>query len=244
MGMKKGSKHLLAMFMVGCMVLFSIPMGVFAKEVNEDQSISSYGADVSYTIQNETDLNNAVAAIKASGETTATIVLGQSVTTATPFNGVEGVHITLKSTEGQTYKLNMGTNLIGDMTFDNVDCYTYNSTVYANGHLFETTDNYNSNILSLYGGSFKSDVDGDTNLVIKGGHISFVYGGGLDGNVSGSTNITINSTNNLLGTVFGGGLAKDTKTGLVMGNTNITRNVFLNNKIFEITDFTFRFIYV
>ena len=175
-----------------------------------------------YSVSDTEEFNAAVQNITNAAETKATIIFTSDKINVNNFAGIADKHVTLKSTEGKTFEItNMGTSLIGDMTFDNIKCYNANSKLYANGHRFETTAGfqpvYGINLGTLYGGGNGIDVTGDTRLVLRGGKFGMVYGGGRNGNVSGSVYLTMEGnaadSNCSFGSVFGGGIATETNYG-------------------------------
>lgn len=158
-----------------------------------------------------------------------TIVFTNNQIDVKQFAGITSKTVTLKSHDGYHFQiLNMGTNLIGNIIFDNVMCYDNYSRIYANGYHFETTENFTASpdyqgqpmiINYLFGGSQNVDSESDTHIVIKGGKFANVYGGGDNANVL-NTHVTING-NVFIRNLFGGGLATHTAKGMVLGDTNI-----------------------
>lgn len=90
------------------------------------------------------------------------------------FSGIKGKHVTLTSAEDSTYSIRLDSELTGDITLDNVEA-SGASTIYACGHTFETTENFEDSISGLYGGGPEGEnVNGDTNLILRGGTFTYV----------------------------------------------------------------------
>ncbi|MEG0277429.1 MAG: hypothetical protein RR630_10410, partial [Coprobacillus sp.] len=187
-----------------------------------------------YMVSDDVTFNDAVTNIIANSDVNAVIVFTKANIDVKGFSGVVGKHVTLKSTDENKFVVNnMGTNIIGDITFDNISCYNTYSVVFANGHSIITTERYKDIVGNLYGGGSKgSNVSHDTNIVLQGGNFTNLYGGGLDSNVGGSTNITIDGSKINVGNMFGGGCAKETNTGKVNGNVNINFKQGTNGNLF------------
>ncbi len=137
------------------------------------------------------------------------------------FAGIPGKSVTVTSSGKTSFTLPLATDLVGDVTLDNVNFSA--ESLFANGHRFETTERAIGTIQSLYGGGSKSnDVNGDTTIILRGGTISkYLFGGGLDSNVSGNTHIVLDGANVEVDQLFGGGRAHDTDQGRVGGNVTI-----------------------
>ncbi|MDR0980419.1 MAG: hypothetical protein LBL85_01300, partial [Methanocalculaceae archaeon] len=185
--------------------------------------VSPVIGDTEYAVGDTEAFQTAWDAMNISGETEITIIFTADSINVKKFSGVAGKHITLQSTAGQQFTIsNIGVNLIGNLTFDNVRCYNSDSNIYANSHLFETTENFTGGIGYLYGGGNEGmDVNGDTHLVLRGGNFDNMYGGGRDSNVSGSTHILVDNVAVRTGNLFGGGYAHQTPHGIVGGDTHI-----------------------
>ncbi|MEG1578273.1 MAG: hypothetical protein RR336_05875, partial [Oscillospiraceae bacterium] len=179
----------------------------------------AFAAQTVYNVATAAEFAAAVAAIKADTEsgTEFTIVLTADNIDVAQFAGIEGKHITLKSSEGQQYTIvNMGTSLTGDLTLDNVTAYTNTSTIYANGHLFETTGKFGDTVAKIYGGG-TGEVTGGTNLILRGGVFTYVYGGGNDAAVIGDTHILVDGAHAMR--LVGGGYGAAENKGTVDGST-------------------------
>lgn len=137
------------------------------------------------------------------------------------FAGIPGKSVTVTSNGNTSFTLPLATDLVGDVTLDNVRFSTY--SLFANGHRFETTERAIGTIQSLYGGGSKgNDVNGDTTIILRGGTISaYLFGGGLDSNVSGNTHIVLDGANVEVNQLFGGGRAHNTDQGRVGGDVTI-----------------------
>ena len=187
-----------------------------------------------YEVGDDAGFAAAKAAIETSDAAEAIIEFTADNVNVGGFAGVAGKRVTLRSAEGQKFTLaGMGTDLVGDLTLDNVRCWGVNTKVFANGHRFETTEGFSALPNATYGdivgtlcggGSRGNDVAGDTNLVLRGGKFGSVYGGGLDSNVGGDVWVLIdypdpdagNSTN-----LHGGGCATNTEAGQVSGDVHV-----------------------
>lgn len=147
------------------------------------------------------------------------------------FVGVSGKRITVASDETapeEGYRIELGQEMEGDVILDKVFITTSESRpIYANGHLFMTTENlpvgrtagysYYGRISKLFGGGSKGNNVESTNLVLNGGQIENVYGGGHDSNVTGDVHITLDGNANAAN-FYGGGLAEETSKGKVLGD--------------------------
>ena len=147
------------------------------------------------------------------------------------FAGVSGKRITVTSDDTapkEGYRIELGQEMEGDVILDKVFITTSeNRPIYANGHLFMTTENlpvgrtagysYYGRIYFLFGGGSKGNDVKSTNLVLNGGQIENVYGGGHDSNVTGDVHITLDGNANA-GNFYGGGFAEETGNGKVLGN--------------------------
>ena len=142
--------------------------------------------------------------IAASESGEAIIVLKADVNAPAESNvasfGVNGKHITVCSTEGNLFKLNMASRgiLTGDCTFDNV--YVIGRRLFCNGYRTIFTENgkiYLSE--TLYGGGYKRTVDSTYVVIAASGSINSssssglhdVIGGSYQGSVEGDTYLEI-----------------------------------------------------
>jgi len=79
-------------------------------------------------------------------------------------------------------------------------------------------------VKELWGGNFSGEVEGDTNVTVKGGTVTgAVYGGGNQSEVTGTANVTFEGSANAR-YIYGGGYAGAVK------NTHIELNGSLDNK--------------
>lgn len=203
-----------------------------------------------YHVGSAEDLESAVEKIEESDATAATLVLTADISDAS-FAGVEDKEITVTSEENcakeKGYTFPITKELVGDVILDHVYVKTNESFagIFANGHKFETTEQFQGEISHLYGGGpSRSDITGNTQIILKGGKVTWLYGGGLDSNVNGDVQITIDGANADVDNLFGGGRAQDTDQGRVNGNVTIdfrkgkTRSAFGGgeNRYTEITN--------
>ena len=156
-----------------------------------------------------------------------TAVLTESITYSNAPQSYRG-KLTIKGQSG-TEKLNVAAavGLTGDLTIDNLVISNPNSyEIFACGHELVVTDRVTStDSLTVYGGSFEKNVNGDTCLKLYGGSYKNVYGGSKRGTVSGNTNVIFGANATALRPnsdssyqcVYGGG-----NGGAVNGKTNIT----------------------
>ena len=188
-----------------------------------------------YHVGTAEELATAREQIAASGANEATIMLAADVTNV-DFAGVPGVKVTVSSAGDEVCKIDLATKLEGDLVLDNVTLQSTRGTTYACGHLFETTDEFEGALGTLYGGGPEGeDVSGGTDLILRGGAFGEVYGGGKDSNVGGSVYILIDDPDfraggtwdemikvtNTVNSLYGGGYAKDTRKGCVAGDVTI-----------------------
>ena len=144
--------------------------------------------------------------IAASTEDEATIVLKADVTLSNDATsgyisfGANGKHITVKSDEGEMKKLSFPSYgvLTGDCTFDNV--YVIGSRLFCNGYrTIFTKDGKIYLSETLYGGGYKTTVDGTYVVIAASGSINpssssglhDVIGGSYQGSVEGDTYLEI-----------------------------------------------------
>ena len=73
-----------------------------------------------YEVSSGDELTTALEQIENSQDTEATIVLTADIGTNVKFVGAANKSITVKSTDGQKYALTLGSELVGDITLDNV----------------------------------------------------------------------------------------------------------------------------
>lgn len=102
-----------------------------------------------------------------------------------------------------------------------------------NGHTFETTTDFTGTINSVYGGGPKDhDIEGNPNIMIHGGTISYLHGGGCDSAVNGDVSILIDGPDVRVMSLYGGGYAKETTSGTVSGDVTIELRHGSNSSFF------------
>ena len=238
-------KRILSGLLVAAMLLTSLPTAAFAADdtnaeapdTGETQTIlpqsegdaeQSTVTAPSYEVSTTAELSNALTQIATRAEDEATIVLKADVA-APDFGGIAGKKITITSSDGNCYSISMANTLTGDVTLDAVKFG--GGLIYANGHTFETTGNFQgySGSATLYGGGPEGqNVDGDTHLILRGkASYDWVYGGGYNSNVSGSTYILVDDKNTSTGNLTGGGESRNTDphaapVGTVGRDTHVT----------------------
>lgn len=194
---------------------------------DEETSIAPF-AETTYEVSDNDELGIALQNIANSADTEATIVPKADVNAPT-FGGIDGKKVAFTSEAGNCYSIQMANTLTGDITLDAVKFG--GSLIYANGHTFETTGNFQgySGSATLYGGGPEGqNVAGDTNLILRGkASYSWVYGGGCNSNVGGSTYILVDDKNTSTGNLTGGGESTNTiptaaPVGTVGGDTHVT----------------------
>ena len=194
---------------------------------DEETSIAPF-AETTYEVSDNDELGIALQNIANSAETEATIVLKANLNAPT-FGGIDGKKVAFTSEAGNCYSIQMANTLTGDITLDAVKFG--GSLIYANGHTFETTGNFQgySGSATLYGGGPEGqNVAGDTNLILRGkASYEWVYGGGRNSNVGGSTYILVDDKNTSTGNLTGGGESTNidptaAPVGTVGGNTHVT----------------------
>ena len=191
-----------------------------------------------YPVATVEEFAAAITEIGASEQTEATIVLGADLTNDNGvdiFEGVEGKKITITSGEGATHALHIPDECVlkGDVSLDRVKLSASDYTgIYACGHTFETTADFEGKINAVYGGGPKGqDITGDTNIVLRGGDVNYLHGGGHDSVVSGDVSILIDGSVHI-GTLYGGGHAEETASGAVSGNVTVNMRQGTNGLFF------------
>ena len=191
-----------------------------------------------YTVATAEAFSNAIAAIELSEQTEAIIVLNADLTdvnSVDAFQGVEGKKLTITSKEGETHTLRIPDHCVlkGDVTLDRVKLSASDYTgIYACGHTFETTADFVGKINAVYGGGPKGqNIEGNTNIVLRGGDVNYLHGGGHDSVVSGDVSILIDGSVHI-GTLYGGGHAEETASGAVSGNVTVNMRHGTNGLFF------------
>ena len=189
-------------------------------------------AGTTYTVSTAEEFNAAVQQIENSSDTEATIALAADISGQNEFHGVKGKKITVTSLGDNTHILAMHhvVTLRGDVVLDRIALsHTVLTDIFACGNTFETTENFEGftgthDYIDLYGGGPDGqDVEGDTNLILRGSaQFTYVTGGGLNSDVGGNTSILIDDARMHIGDLTGGCRAtKPDATAYVMGDTHI-----------------------
>ena len=92
-----------------------------------------------YKVSSADELTRVLEQIGKSQETEATIVLNADIGNDVKFVGVVNKSITVKSTDGQKHALTLGSELVGDITLDNVKVTA--GTLYCSGYRTIFTEN-------------------------------------------------------------------------------------------------------
>ena len=214
-------KRILSGLLVAAMLLASLPTAAFAADdtnaeapdTGETQTIlpqsegdaeQSTVTAPSYEVSTTAELSNALTQIAVSESGEAMIVLKADVNAPAESNvasfGANGKHITVCSTAGNLFKLNMASRgiLTGDCTFDNVNVTGYK--LYCNGYRTIFTKNGEIHLSgTLYGGGYKTTVDSTYVVIAASGYINpssssglhDVIGGSYQGSVEGDTYLEI-----------------------------------------------------
>ena len=185
-------------------------------------------SEKSYIVSNANELQTKLEEIKNNTDTEITIVLNGNIDTSVEFAGVKDKNITLKSSGTNKYTFNLAEQLVGNITLDNVKLSKVKTNVYATGNTFETTTNFEGTITNIYGGGNGStEVNGDTNLILRGGNFRSIYGGGYNSTVTGDTNVIFDGASIAISNwgnnqrIIGGGYGDGANKGVVNGNTNV-----------------------
>ena len=208
-------KRILSGLLVAAMLLTSLPTAAFAADdtnaeapdtgetqtilpQSEEDAEQSTVTAPSYEVSTTAELSNALTQIAVSESGEAMIVLKADVNAPAESNvasfGANGKHITVCSTAGNLFKLNMASRgiLTGDCTFDNVD--VTGSRLFCNGYQTIFTENGQIHLSeTLYGGGYKTTVNSTYVVIAASGYINpssssglhDVIGGSYQGNVDG-----------------------------------------------------------
>ncbi len=135
----------------------------------------------------------------------------------------QGVPIVIRQNGSITSIYNTEGNLLSGGT-DVSNCNIYGGW-YAEDNTASTSVTMESGtVKELWGGNFSGEVEGDTNVTVKGGTVTgAVYGGGNQSEVTGTANVTFEGSANAR-YIYGGGYAGAVK------NTHIELNGSLDNK--------------
>ena len=202
------------------------------KEENVDSNKIEFSdtqkSEKSYTVSNASELQTKLEEIKNAPDTEITIVLNGNIDTSAEFSGVKGKNIILKSEGSNKFTFDLAENIQGDIVLDNVKLVATETNVYASGNKFETTANFEGTITNIYGGGNEStEVNGDTNLILRGGNFRSIYGGGDNSTVTGDTNVIFDGASIAISNggnnqrIIGGGYGDGPNKGVVNGNTNV-----------------------
>lgn len=156
-----------------------------------------------------------------------TIIILRSDERLEKLPGIEGATIEIKGETPITLTLPDTICCNSNLLVDNLKLTK--STIYANGHNLTIGENVTSDErLNVYGGCNGMNLNGNTNICLRGGKYQRVYGGSLNASVTGNTNITFGGNCNLSDSiddssssvspcyVYGGG-----NNGAVSGETNV-----------------------
>ena len=214
-------KRILSGLLVAAMLLASLPTAAFAADdtnveapdtgetqtilpQSEEDAEQSTVTAPSYEVSTTAELSNALTQIAVSESGEAMIVLKADVNAPAESNvasfGANGKHITVCSTAGNLFKLNMASRgiLTGDCTFDNVD--VTGSRLFCNGYRTIFTENGQIHLSeTLYGGGYKKTVASTYVVIAATGYINptsssglhDVIGGSYQGSVEGDTYLEI-----------------------------------------------------
>ncbi|RHV84559.1 S-layer homology domain-containing protein [Butyricicoccus sp. OF10-2] len=214
-------KRILSGLLVAAMLLTSLPTAAFAADdtnaeapdtgetqtilpQSEEDAEQSTVTAPSYEVSTTAELSNALTQIAVSESGEAMIVLKADVNAPAESNvasfGANGKHITVCSTAGNLFKLNMASRgiLTGDCTFDNVD--VTGSRLFCNGYRTIFTENDQIHLSeTLYGGGYKKTVASTYVVIAATGYINptsssglhDVIGGSYQGSVEGDTYLEI-----------------------------------------------------
>ena len=214
-------KRILSGLLVAAMLLTLLPTAAFAADdtnaeapdtgetqtilpQSEEDAEQSTVTAPSYEVSTTAELSNALTQIAVSESGEAMIVLKADVNAPAESNvasfGANGKHITVCSTAGNLFKLNMASRgiLTGDCTFDNVD--VTGSRLFCNGYRTIFTENGQIHLSeTLYGGGYKKTVASTYVVIAATGYINptsssglhDVIGGSYQGSVEGDTYLEI-----------------------------------------------------
>ena len=135
-----------------------------------------------YNVSNNEELKKELETIKNSTDKEATIILTGNITNVN-FVGVADKEIIIKSADGQEkYSIGLGSELVGNVTFDNVK--VYGETLYCSGYKTIFTKNSELTLTgTLYGGGYEKTVD-STYVKVNGKAImNTSIGGSYEGSV-------------------------------------------------------------
>ena len=222
-------KRILSGLLVAAMLLASLPTAAFAADdtnaeapdtgetqtilpKSEEDAEQSTVTAPSYEVSTTAELSNALTQIAVSESGEAMIVLKADVNAPAESNvasfGANGKHITVCSTAGNLFKLNMASRgiLTGDCTFDNVN--VTGSRLFCNGYRTIFTENGQIHLSeTLYSGGYKKTVASTYVVIAATGYINptsssglhDVIGGSYQGSVEGDTYLEITGDIKMMG---------------------------------------------
>ncbi|MCR0155791.1 SHIRT domain-containing protein [[Clostridium] innocuum] len=189
--------------------------------MDQKNVLSNVRAATEYSVSSNDDLDKVLMAIGAQANNNeAVITLNGNITS--DFSGVAGKHITLKSSEDGLYSIEVGSELQGDVTFDNVK--VTGGTLYCNGHRTIFTENSDLTLTgTLYGGANGRTVD-STYVKVNGAakidtsdNENVVIGGSYKGSVEGDIYVEL-AGDISFGTDEGGHYLAATNKGTAYGS--------------------------
>lgn len=193
-----------------------------------------------YEVSTSDEFNNALEQIKNNQDTEATIILTADIGSNTKFVGATDKSITVKSTEGQKYALTLGSELVGDITLDNVK--TAAGTLYCSGHRTIFTENCDFTISgTLYGGGNKKTVESVYVKINGTGKINtadmenVVVGGSYKGSVNGDIYVEL-AGNISYGNEEGGNYLIGTNKATAYGGDSSQKDLYVGGDVTLILD--------
>ena len=203
-----------------------------AKEVSIEENLThaendsnlSKASGNTYEVSTDDQLKSVLKQIEENQDAEATIVLTADIGNQTKFVGVANKSITVKSTEGKKYALTLGSELVGNITLDNVKAAA--GTLYCSGYQTIFTNNCEFSISgTLYGGGNKKTVQSVYVKINGTGKINttdmenVVVGGSYKGSVEGDIYVEL-AGNISFGTDEGGNYLVGTNKSTAYGGDN------------------------
>lgn len=193
-----------------------------------------------YEVSTSDEFNNALEQIKNNQDTEATIILTANIGNNTNFVGVTDKSITVKSTEGQKYALSLGSELVGNITLDNVKVTA--GTLYCSGHRTIFTENCDFTISgTLYGGGNKKTVESvyvkinGTGKINTADRENVVVGGSYKGSVNGDIYVEL-AGNISYGNEEGGNYLIGTNKATAYGGDSSQKDLYVGGDVTLILD--------
>ena len=158
-----------------------------------DGLLSDAAENNNYEVADSTGFTDAISAIESRDASEATITLTQNVMlSGVDELGVEGKHITITSSDADTFLLTLAKNtlrLTGDVTFENIHISA--NTIYAEGNVLTLGAGFGGGDdgqtrMTIYGGSDK-DLPADTRVIVEDGVYKLISGGNSAGTLTGNT---------------------------------------------------------